>query len=1105
MTQSVFSGNAADPILAELIEEITDKLHKGEAVDLEAHIQQHAERAEELRKLLPALQMLAVAGSADAAAQGEDQETSVTGVLGDFRIIREIGRGGMGVVYEAEQISLARRVALKVLPFAATMDPRQLQRFQNEARAVAQLHHTNIVPVYYVSCERGVHFYAMQYIDGHSLARVIADLRLPPSPKIADSRLQIADLKDAAKSPQTSEPARESLGSQSEICNLQSAICNSTELALFTAVSTKDAGYFRAVAQLGIQAAEALDHAHQMGIIHRDIKPANLLVDATGRLWVTDFGLARIANPGGDAGGGLTLTGDLVGTLRYMSPEQALAKRIVVDHRTDIYSLGATLYELLTLRPAFTGEDRHELLRQIAFEEPKPPRRINHAIPAELETIVLKAMEREPADRYATAQEMAQDLRAFLEDKPIRAKRPSVLEKARKWARRHRGLMRSAVAGLIFAVVALATSAVLIWREKEQTRAAYQAESKQRQRADAQYLAAEAQRRRARAAVEDMYTQVAEKWLAGKPRLQPLQREFLEKALKFYLEETQEYSNDPVVLRQTAKAHYRVGAIQHKLGRLERAVPAYGHAIRLFGQLAADYKDDPAYRYELSASHDALGNTFQALGRPRDAETAYRESRRLAERLVEDFPNRSDYQYLLAKTGPSLALALAEAGDVRQAEQTYRDVLPGLQKLADSSPDQPKYQNVLANCHSLLGILLINAGRPKEAEPAFHRCRTILEKLAKLHPEEPDYQERWAYNLSNLATALHSNGSNAKAVQTLRQALDIQRRLVGSFPDVPDYQWALASALGNLGVFLHHTLPKDAEKAYRDSVAVWEDLRRAVPAKPSYRQHLARALNNLANLLRDTRRFEQAEETYRRGLDLREKLVAELSGVPDCRSDLADSHYSLAVMLQRSGRLAEAEDHQNQALNIREQLAAECPTVPLYQSKLMQSYQERWQLMVAMERNEDARKASEQILAGSPKDAALHNNLAWFLATCPQTKFRDPQRAVRLANRAVELAPKSGDFWNTLGVAHYRAGDWQVAVASLSKSMKLTKGGNSIDWFFLAMAHWELGDKNKAREWYDKAVTWMDKNRPQDAELRRFRAEAEALLKVEKKSKEKEE
>ena len=224
MTQSVFSGNAADPILAELIEEITDKLHKGEAVDLEAHIQQHAERAEELRKLLPALQMLAVAGSADAAAQGEDQETSVTGVLGDFRIIREIGRGGMGVVYEAEQISLARRVALKVLPFAATMDPRQLQRFQNEARAVAQLHHTNIVPVYYVSCERGVHFYAMQYIDGHSLARVIADLRLPPSPKIADSRLQIADLKDAAKSPQTSEPARESLGSQSEICNLQSAI-----------------------------------------------------------------------------------------------------------------------------------------------------------------------------------------------------------------------------------------------------------------------------------------------------------------------------------------------------------------------------------------------------------------------------------------------------------------------------------------------------------------------------------------------------------------------------------------------------------------------------------------------------------------------------------------------------------------------------------------------------------------------------------------------------------------------------------------------------------------------------------------------------------------
>ena len=186
------------------------------------------------------------------------------------------------------------------------------------------------------------------------------------------------------------------------------------------------------MAELGIQAAEALDHAHALGIVHRDVKPANLLVDGRGSLWVTDFGLAHIQS---DAR--LTMTGDLVGTLRYMSPEQALAKRVVVDHRTDVYSLGATLYELLTLEPAFAGTDRQELLRQIAFEEPKPPRRINRAIPAELETIVLKAMEKNPADRYATAKELADDLRRFLADEPILARRAGVVRRLRKWGRRH--------------------------------------------------------------------------------------------------------------------------------------------------------------------------------------------------------------------------------------------------------------------------------------------------------------------------------------------------------------------------------------------------------------------------------------------------------------------------------------------------------------------------------------------------------------------------------------------------------------------------------------------------------------------------------------------
>jgi eukaryotic-like serine/threonine-protein kinase len=220
--------------------------------------------------------------------------------------------------------------------------------------------------------------------------------------------------------------------------------------------STTSPGFFRTVARLGGQAAEALEHAHGMGVVHRDVKPANLLVDTRGRLWVTDFGLAHCQSQVG-----LTMTGDLVGTLRYMSPEQALAQRVVIDHRTDVYSLGATLYELLTLEPAFPGSDRQELLRQIAFEEPRPARRLNKAIPAELETIVLKALEKNPAERYGTAQELADDLERFLKDEPIRARQPTLLQRARKWARRHRPVVTSGVVATAV-VLAIAMVALLI-------------------------------------------------------------------------------------------------------------------------------------------------------------------------------------------------------------------------------------------------------------------------------------------------------------------------------------------------------------------------------------------------------------------------------------------------------------------------------------------------------------------------------------------------------------------------------------------------------------------------------------------------------------------
>ncbi len=480
-----------DPRVLRATEEYAELLRAGPRPDRQAFLARHADIAEVLARCLDGLEFMHVAGHnlSRSAGQGPSDGTDLlfSGVpLGDFRLIREVGRGGMGIVYEAEQLSLGRRVALKVLPFAATMDPKQLQRFHNEAKAAAGLHHEHIVPVYGVGCERGVHYYAMQLIDGSSLARLIPTLHTPPppSPLAGDGRGggERAPDNDNATGPY--QPAEDA--------------ATDSRLALSTEASgPKGREFYRGAARLIAQAADALEHAHGLGIVHRDIKPGNLLVDGTGKLWVTDFGLARF---GPDAG--LTMSGDLLGTLRYMAPEQALARHGLVDHRADVYALGATLYELLTGRPAVDAADRAYILRQIAFEDPTPLRKRDKAIPVELETITLKALAKNPAERYASAQDLADDLRRFMEDRPIRARRVSAWERGRRWCRRN-----PLPAGMTALILLLTLSGIggILWQWQKADRAWREAEVAREDataKAEAEREAREARER----TLTDLYT-----------------------------------------------------------------------------------------------------------------------------------------------------------------------------------------------------------------------------------------------------------------------------------------------------------------------------------------------------------------------------------------------------------------------------------------------------------------------------------------------------------------------------------------------------------------------------------------------------------------------
>ena len=774
--------------------------------------------------------------------------------LGDYLILREIGRGGMGVVYEAVQQSLGRHVALKVLPNQSLAGSSHLERFQLEARAAARLHHTNIVPVFGVGSQEGVHYYAMQFIQGQGLDEVFEELRRLRSGRIENAQPGKPGEADAAR-PLTQATALGLLtgrfdagGAQAVDTNPDSRSHSPADLAATVAESDGPAPassrsdvssgsgssahvtlsgshaetqYYRSIARLGSQVADGLAHAHSLGILHRDIKPSNLLLDARGTVWVTDFGLAKAE--GTEA---LTHTGDIVGTLRYMAPERFDGWS---DPRSDVYSMGVTLYELLTLQYLFQEPNRAKLIDRVMHDAPVSPRKVDKKVPRDLETIILKAIAKEPAQRYASAEQMAEDLRRFLADKPVQARRSSPTEQAWRWCRRNPALAATsalAVAGLVAAVVVLALSNARIartsqalasaLREKDgalktaresEVRAVASAEEVGRQR-----VRAEAGEAQARAAVDEFLTRVTEDALLKAPGLQPLRRDLLSAALRFYDEFLKKRRDDPALRAALAGVQLRVGRIQRDLGDRLGSRKSFVAARSLYDALAKENPNDLEVQSGLAACQFHLDGIPEAI--------------EIYERLIKLDSKNPRYRRDLAEAYNSQATNQRDPTRVAERLESNRRALALRESLVREFPDDPEARNNLGGTLNNIGVMLREGDHQQDALSMYLRA---VEQGEAAFAKAPQLNVSGIYlgtQYRNVTQTLRALGRHDEANQNEQKEIDHWRRLTKDNPEVPLFRARLYSASNDHAHFL------SAEGRKPESADWFELAARTIAAQP---------------------------------------------------------------------------------------------------------------------------------------------------------------------------------------------------------------------------------------------------------------------------------
>ena len=862
------SGNGAskDLLLAKILDEYLQAMERGTPVALEELVSRYPSLKEDLQVLTKSLDFL-------HSATGKFKKEDTKGVadrhakrLGDFEIGREIGRGGMGVVYEAHQLSLDRKVALKVLPFASMLDQKQVARFRNEAQAAAQLQHPGIVPVFAVGEERGVHYYAMQFVSGQSLAEVIRELH-----------------------------AARSAGQCGRDINAISTRVDATTLDKRVPISSnshqlsKAQDFYRRVAELGIEAARSLHYAHECGVVHRDIKPSNLLLDNSGNLWITDFGLARVQdNPG------MTVTGDVVGTLRYMSPEQASGKPASVDQRTDVYALGATLFELLTLKAAFPGRDRRRGLQVTDSQEPPSPRSLDPSIPSDLETIVMTAMAKSRDERYTTAQALADDLDRFLKGEPTLARRPTLIDRGGKWLRRHRHLALASCSVLTLITAISSAGALMLARETADKEAAL--------------VRAEENLEQARVVVDRFGTHFSRQ-LERLPGSESIRKELLQDTLNYYKQFIANGQDNPDLQLELAMASFKAAEISRRLGRSEEAYDLFSSASGRFAALDAG-NGNPQHLQHRATCLNELGLLEIQRGDVQPAREFLESAIQLQSRLALVSQDSPTVRCAQAEMLMNLGLLDNRVGDTAKGLSAIERAISVLRELTAQCPEVAQHRHDLAIAINNLSFVQQQSDLTAAKQSSIAAI-DIIEKLLANPEHAPSFQlqlrEDLALCYNNLGAIESHLDRHREACRLHQQAIELQADLNDRSPAVVSHRSNLAVSYNNLGqAFAQDGKVKESNAAFQQARELFRQLTQDFPAVVAYQSSLAGVLNNQSMSLEHVGEFESASHLLEKAIERQQEAVGRAPQIVAYRESLSTHYVNYGRVLRKLDRTKDA-------------------------------------------------------------------------------------------------------------------------------------------------------------------------------------------------------